>query len=142
MQQTEHYKLNQWERTDRIQMEDFNNNNLKIEAALEGVTALCNCQVYLLPYTGTGTTGPITHTFPHRPMFLMILIANGGGTWIYGARGCTYISGHYSINSYLSTPITWGDWSVTIGNADYSATLCCNSKDTHYCIVALLDAAN
>lgn len=34
MQQTEHYKLNRWERTDRIQMEDFNNDNAKIEAAL------------------------------------------------------------------------------------------------------------
>lgn len=34
MQQTEHYKLNQWERTDRIQMEDFNHDNAKIDAAL------------------------------------------------------------------------------------------------------------
>ena len=34
MQQTEHYQLNQWELTDRIQMEDFNNDNAKIEAAL------------------------------------------------------------------------------------------------------------
>ena len=34
MKQTEKYQLNQWELTDRIQMEDFNDNNLKIEAAL------------------------------------------------------------------------------------------------------------
>lgn len=34
MTQTENYKLNQWERSDRILMEDFNADNAKIEAAL------------------------------------------------------------------------------------------------------------
>jgi len=34
MKQTEKYQLNQWEKTDRIQMEDFNNDNAKIETAL------------------------------------------------------------------------------------------------------------
>lgn len=141
MQQTEHYQLNQWERTDRIQMEDFNNNNLKIEAALEGVTALCNCQVYVLPYTGTGEKGPVTHTFPHRPIFAAIL-RSGGDTWVFGARGLSTISGHSAINSYVSTPITWGERSITIGNTNYDAFLCCNSADKQYCIAALLDAAN
>lgn len=141
MKQTEKYQLNQWELTDRIQMEDFNNNNLKIEAALEGVTALCNCQVYLLPYTGTGTTGPITHTFPHRPMFVAIL-RGSGDTWVFGARGLSTISGHSAINSYVSTPITWGGRSITIGNTNYDSFLCCNSADKQYCIAALLDAAN
>ena len=34
MQKTEHYQLNQWDRTDRILMEDFNGDNAKIDAAL------------------------------------------------------------------------------------------------------------
>lgn len=34
MNKTEKYQLNQWEKTDRIQMEDFNHDNAKIEAAL------------------------------------------------------------------------------------------------------------
>lgn len=34
MQKTENYQLNQWDKTDRIQMEDFNADNAKIEAAL------------------------------------------------------------------------------------------------------------
>lgn len=34
MQHTSQYQLNQWARTDRIQMEDFNTDNLKIEQAL------------------------------------------------------------------------------------------------------------
>lgn len=36
MKQTQNYQLNQWEMTDRIQMEDFNRDNQKIETALEG----------------------------------------------------------------------------------------------------------
>ena len=141
MQQTEHYKLNQWERTDRIQMEDFNNNNLKIEAALDGVKTLCNCQVYLLPYTGTGESGPITHTFPHRPMFIMIL-AKGGGTWVFSSRETSILSGRISVNTYIETPVAWGDKSITVGNADHTAFYCLNSLNSVYSIVALLDAAN
>lgn len=34
MRQTSHYQLNQWEKDDRIQMEDFNRDNEKIDAAL------------------------------------------------------------------------------------------------------------
>ena len=36
MKQTEHYGLSQWELTDRILMEDFNADNLKIAQALAG----------------------------------------------------------------------------------------------------------
>ena len=34
MKQTQNYQLNQWEKTDRIKMEDFNEDNRKIDAAL------------------------------------------------------------------------------------------------------------
>ena len=34
MEQTSNYQLNQWDKTDRIQMEDFNADNAKLEAAL------------------------------------------------------------------------------------------------------------
>ena len=34
MKQTENYQLNQWEKTDRILMEDFNEDNRKIDEAL------------------------------------------------------------------------------------------------------------
>ena len=39
MRETSNYKLNQWDKTDRIQMEDFNGDNAKIEAALAAVDA-------------------------------------------------------------------------------------------------------
>ena len=34
MRETSNYKLSQWDKTDRIQMEDFNSDNAKIDAAL------------------------------------------------------------------------------------------------------------
>ena len=34
MKQTQNYQLSQWEKTDRIEMEDFNEDNRKIDAAL------------------------------------------------------------------------------------------------------------
>lgn len=34
MRETSNYKLSQWDKTDRIQMEDFNSDNSKIDAAL------------------------------------------------------------------------------------------------------------
>lgn len=39
MGETGNYQLKQWEKTDRIQMEDFNADNAKIEAALAGLAA-------------------------------------------------------------------------------------------------------
>ena len=36
MQKTTNYQLNQWVKSDRIQMEDFNRDNAKIDAALKG----------------------------------------------------------------------------------------------------------
>ena len=36
MKQTSNYQLNQWEKTDRILMEDFNGDNAKVDAALKG----------------------------------------------------------------------------------------------------------
>lgn len=34
MRETSNYKLSQWDKTDRIEMEDFNEDNQKIDAAL------------------------------------------------------------------------------------------------------------
>ena len=38
MNKTENYQLNQWEKTDRIMMEDFNGDNAKIDAALKALS--------------------------------------------------------------------------------------------------------
>ena len=57
MKQTANYQLNQWEKTDRIQMEDFNADNAKIDAALKAeadaraAAATANCYVKLMDIT-------------------------------------------------------------------------------------------
>ena len=37
MQKTQNFQLNQWEKTDRIMMEDFNSDNARLEAALNAI---------------------------------------------------------------------------------------------------------
>ena len=68
MNKTANFQLTQWEKTDRIMMEDFNRDNAAIDAALkssaDGVAALqtalasCgNCKIVYGTYTGTGKYG-------------------------------------------------------------------------------------
>lgn len=87
MQQTANFQLSQWASTDRIQMEDFNNDNAKIDAALkaeqtarealaEAVAKCGNCEIGILEYTGTGTygaTNPTVITFPRKPAAFIII---------------------------------------------------------------------
>ena len=65
MKQTSNYQLNQWEKTDRILMEDFNGDNAKVDAALKALdtnvnaaavalTKCGNCQIYTTSYSGNG----------------------------------------------------------------------------------------
>ena len=84
--QTPNYALNQWERDDRVLMEDFNADNAKIDGALgalaEVTTAhgaqlsrLGNCRIETQTYTGTGECGsnhPTRINFSARPDFFVI----------------------------------------------------------------------
>ena len=86
--QTPNYALNQWERDDRILMDDFNADNTKIDAAIkaeaEARTAetaalagkLGNCKVVLRTYVGNGTysnTSPTGISFDGPPPTLVFL---------------------------------------------------------------------
>lgn len=94
MKHTEKYQLTQWESQDRIQMEAFNSDNAKIEAALAAETAARNaavsaeaaartaalalkgnCQIFSTSYTGTGGFGantPNSLTFPAPPELVVV----------------------------------------------------------------------
>ena len=138
---TTNYQLNQWEPTDAVQRVEFNADNAKIDAALaEHEAALAvrgNCQVYLYPYIGTGESGPVTFTFPHTPIFFTIQSNNE--TWVCGIRGSNKIYGRQSANSYLFTPLSWGEKSITLGNSDWNGFYCCNAAGAEYFLMALLD---
>ena len=75
-QQTPNYRLSRWAGTDRILVEEFNDNWDKIDTALQ--TALAgagNCEIGLISYTGTGKSGdsdPTTITFPKMPTAFII----------------------------------------------------------------------
>ena len=138
MKQTSNYQLNQWEMTDRIRMEDFNADNQKIEAALDGLKGLCNAQTYIMPYTGTGENGPKVFTFPHQPMFVTI---QSSATWMCGVRGVAKCHARIAANTYFDTPLVWGDKTLTIGSSSYNAGYCCNGDGTEYILFAVLDAS-
>ena len=85
-QQTPNYRLSRWAGTDRILVEEFNDNWDKIDTALKAsadnvasaAAALENCGNYeigLFTYTGTGSYGsknPTVITFPKMPTVFII----------------------------------------------------------------------
>ena len=137
MKQTSNYQLNQWEMTDRIQMEDFNADNQKIEAALDGLKGLCNAQAYIMPYTGTGEDGPKVFTFPHQPMFVTI---QGNNTWMCGVRGISNCHGRMGANTYFDAQLVWNDKALSVGSSTQSSGYCCNAINVQYILFAVLDA--
>ena len=137
MTDTQHYQLNQWAADDQVLRTDFNADNAKIDAALGAVKG-CNCCLYVKTYSGTGENGPVVHTFPYRPMAVMILTTHGG-TWLFSARGSNYLSGRAAVNTYVNTSITWGDRTLSVGTSESSAFYCANSSSNTYCLLALLD---
>ena len=121
MNKTANFQLTQWEKTDRIMMEDFNRDNAAIDAALksnaDGVAALQtalagagNCEIGMISYTGTGKSGdsnPTTVTFPKMPAGFFLcgaetyLVVRGGddhACMIYYTGSTTYVS---------QMPVSW-----------------------------------
>ncbi len=83
--QTPNYRLSQWERTDKVLMEDFNTDNAKIDAALKehsAQIALKGCCEFIFYYrTGTGSYGesePCELRVAKQPQFVIILDSKTG----------------------------------------------------------------
>ena len=121
MNKTANFQLTQWEKTDRILMEEFNSDNEKIDTALKSnadkaaalQTALAgagNCEIGMISYTGTGKNGdsnPTTVTFPKMPAGFFLcgarnyLVVRGGddhACMIYYTGSTTYVS---------QVPVSW-----------------------------------
>lgn len=135
MKQTENYQLNQWEQSDRILMEDFNNDNAKLDAALAGqgsqLTALAaslaakgNCKIAITSYTGAGgsrnstPTQPTTVQFQKKPAFFIIK----GDTALLFATGestsATCISPNMNWETaFLGPSLTWNGSLVSISSS-------------------------
>lgn len=144
---TEHYQLHQWQPQDPFLRTDFNEDLQKIDTALEkheqltaahaaAIPKLGNCQLYYTTYEGNGlTTKPRSHTFPAKPLVVMVFEADGG-MGICAWRGATHTNLNYSTMQRLE--LTWGErdvsWYVD-SIPDYSF----NKSGKQYQIIALLD---
>lgn len=149
MNKTANFQLTQWEKTDRILMEDFNRDNAAIDAALKGsadaVAALqtalekCgNCRITLSSYTGTGTLGeahPTSLTFAEPPLLVFILGPESG----FMARGRAMNAFQVSSNSALAT--TWSADQKTVSwYTPYDAKYQLNTKDAVYQVLCFYQA--
>lgn len=150
--QTPNYALNQWERDDRILMEDFNADNAKIDTALAGLAETAaahgaalalrgNCRIGTLTYTGTGEDGEgayITLTFPARPVIffafgprcLFIAQREGKDNMVF-AR---YLGSYSTTFTGSSTTITWTGNTAQISVPDRMPDL--NAKDYVHNVIA------
>lgn len=155
---TKNHQLSQWEKSDRVLMEDFNADNAKIDTALKAeagaraaadsainttlaahtadITKRGNCQIYTTSYVGNGKYGqanPNTLTFSRSPMIVLITDINNSSTMIL-FRGCTrtcHLAGRYaSILTWNSGTASW--WSPS------SSFEQMNDSDVTYHVVALL----
>ena len=150
MAETGNYQLKQWEKTDRIQMEDFNADNAKTDQALaeqnDELVALSaaaalygNCQLVAGSYIGNGGSGESsarTLTFDSKPMLLFIhtLKTYGSNHRMMLVRGAEW--GWMSDYDTNASTVTWGDKSITwYGKTAVSGA---NNSGSTYFYVALL----
>ena len=129
MKKTAQFGLNQWEMSDRIQMQDFNRDNAAIEAAL----AKRNCQFYTASYIGDGEATK-SWTFPAKPVLVVII-----------GQVITVLIRDFSIgitqfgSSTHQLQATWEENSVTWTNTNNSGIVSANGK-ANYGIFAILEA--
>ena len=153
MNKTENYQLSQWELADRIQMEDFNGDNAKIDAALAGLAATVaaqaaqlakcgNCQLYFTTYTGTGTYGagnPCSLTFPKLPYLFLIQAPDGEILLaLRGAENYQELSSGSSV--YFPGRLTWTGTTVSWYTNSSYAHVQMNESGKLYRVLALLPA--
>ena len=123
MNQTPNYQLNQWDKTDRIRMEEFNADNAKIEAALASHSQSISGMLKVVSgsYVGTGvynTGNENTLTFDITPLAIIITadvsgsVSGGGTVFLAGQTKSPGLGSNYN-SSGLGLMATWGDHSLS-----------------------------
>ena len=135
MQKTEHYQLNQWEPADRVLRTDFNEDNRKIDAALEAMP-----QIAVGNYIGSGAYGiasPCKLSFSFTPKLLIITEDADGqvysGYFIYGSStGMTNWYGGATSN--FTVIVSWSKHTVSwyTNNGNSAHQLNSNGNIYHY----------
>ena len=153
MTKTTNYQLPKWEKTDRIQMKDFNDMTATLDAALKAnaaaaaaasaAVALCgNCRIVTGTYTGSGTynsSGARTLSFSGKPLAVFILPTdkNDGIGPLILLHGAPWSTTNIS-NDYYFVRVTWGASSVS-WYGTRNENLMANSSGKTYYYVALLE---
>ena len=130
--QTPNYRLSQWERTDRVLMEDFNADNAKIDGALKaeadaraaGDAALQaalvkkgNVRAEFYTYTGTGTSGsdspPCLIPFTNGEPLLIMVLGGGKRTLVlYRGSGESVVGNSLVSSSWSNSGVSWYSYKV------------------------------
>ena len=136
MKQTGNFQLSQWEMEDRIQMEDFNADNAKIDAAL---VKCGNSGVEMGSYVGTGAYGensPNHLTFDRYPLAVMVA---GVDRQMLIIRPCDITNSWYGEDEKVIYA-NWQDHTLTWYSPN-NAMQQLNKADTTYEYYVLFDAA-
>ena len=152
MNKTANFQLTQWEKTDRIMMEEFNSDNEKIDTALkasaDGVAALqtalasCgNCKIVYGTYTGNGKSGsanPNKLTFDGKPVLVIVQAQRNTTNYDFHLRmirGCGWAVGDRGNYSYTNS-VAWGENFVSWTNDDAETQF--NLQNSVYSYIALI----
>lgn len=145
MTKTTNYQLNQWAKSDRVMMDDFNADNLKVDSALAalGEAIAAAPKIAVGSYTGSGSCGassPRTLTFAFQPK-LVIVVEN---SWDYLKAGTALISGQSlsagigggtNSGACLSLTVSWSGNSVTWYGPSAEKQLDIENCEYFYCAV-------
>ena len=145
MTKTTNYQLNQWAKSDRIMLKDFNADNLKVDSALAalGDAIAAAPKIAVGSYTGSGSCGassPRTLTFAFQPK-LVIVVEN---SWDYLKAGTALISGQSlsagigggtNSGACLSLTVSWSGNSVTWYGPSAEKQLDIENCEYFYCAV-------
>ena len=152
MNKTANFQLTQWEKTDRIMMEDFNRDNAAIDTALksnaDGVAALqtalasCgNCKIVYGTYTGNGKSGsanPNKLTFSGKPVLVIVQAQSNTTDFDFHlrlVRGCGWAVGDRGNYSYTNS-VAWGENYVSWYNDKAETQF--NLQNSVYSYIALI----
>ena len=134
MTHTTNYQLPKWEKTDRVQMKDFNDMTATLDAALkanadtaaantqtlaaqaQAIAKLGNCKVVAGSYTGDGTYGAdhaITLNFSHKPMLVFVQAKERNAHYRMMLLRDSLWAFPYAADKYNETNVTWGATSVS-----------------------------
>ena len=162
-QQTPNYRLSRWEGTDRVLVEEFNDNWDKIDTAIKGnagaiaaevsaresgdstlqttlqaALAKCgNCQIFVGAFTGDGAAAR-TLSFSGKPLFVLVTTADGHrkNRSLSMIRGTTTTYADITDTNSV-TVVSWADASVTFETPNPAYGV--NIGQTAYVYMALLE---